>query len=263
MREAIKAYKGKEPYIFISYAHRDAELVRPILDQMDAHGFRLWYDAGIDPGTEWDENIARHIKQCDTLIAFISGTYLRSENCKDELNYARDRARKRLLVYLEDVLLPDGMEMRLSRLQAIDLALWFEGDILLGANAVARASGLNLLLPYADRRMVDLATRVPADLRLKDGCGKYVLRKAAQRRLPDEVAFRAKVGFSVPIRVWMREEARREEIESVLFGSSSLLFFNKAMVRSYWESFLDGNDYLWHIVYALYVFLIWYRECFS
>ena len=151
---------------------------------------------------------------------------------------------------------------RLSRLQAIDLALWFEGDILLGANAVARASGLNLLLPYADRRMVDLATRVPADLRLKDGCGKYVLRKAAQRRLPDEVAFRAKVGFSVPIRAWMREEARREEIESVLFGSSSLLFFNEAMVRSYWESFLDGNDYLWHIVYALYVFLIWYRECF-
>lgn len=152
---------------------------------------------------------------------------------------------------------------RLSRLQAIDLALWFEGDILLGANAVARASGLNLLLPYSDRRMVDLATRVPADLRLKDGCGKYVLRKAAARRLPDEVAFRAKVGFSVPIRVWMREEARREELESVLLGGDSARFFDQDMVRSYWESFLDGDDYLWHIVYALYVFLIWYRECFA
>lgn len=152
---------------------------------------------------------------------------------------------------------------RLSRLQAIDCALWFEGDILFGANAVARASGLNLLLPYADRRMVDLATRVPADLRLKDGCGKYVLRKAARRRLPEEVAFRAKVGFSVPIRSWMREEDRREEIESVLFGDGSDRIFDGNLVRSYWDSFLGGDDYLWHIVYALYVFLIWYRECFS
>lgn len=152
---------------------------------------------------------------------------------------------------------------RLSRLQAIDCALWFEGDILLGANAVARSSGLNLLLPYADRRMVDLATRVPADFRLRDGCGKYVLRKAARRKLPEEVAFRAKVGFSVPIRAWMREEDRREEIESVLFDSSSEQIFDRDLVQSYWDSFLGGDDYLWHIVYALYVFLIWYRECFS
>lgn len=152
---------------------------------------------------------------------------------------------------------------RLSRLQAIDCALWFEGDILFGANAVARASGLNFLLPYSDQRMVELATRVPADLRLKDGCGKYVLRKAARRRLPEEVAFRAKVGFSVPIRAWMREEARREEIESILFGGSSEHIFDRDLVQSYWDSFLGGDDDLWQTVYALYVFLIWYRECFS
>ena len=98
----------------------------------------------------------------------------------------------------------------LSRLQAIDCALWLEGDILLGAEAASRASGLNLLLPYADQRMVDLAMRIPTGLRLKDGCGKYVLRKAAQNRLPHEVAFRGKVGFSVPIRAWMREGPERK-----------------------------------------------------
>ena len=152
---------------------------------------------------------------------------------------------------------------RLSRLQAIDCALWFEGDILLGANAASRASGLRLLLPYADRRMIDLATRVPADLRLKDGCGKYVLRKAAQNRLPHEVAFRGKVGFSVPIRAWMREDARRKHIEGMLFGSCSEMFFDRGRVKSFWDSFLGGNDDLWHIVYAVYVFLVWYRECFS
>ena len=151
---------------------------------------------------------------------------------------------------------------RLSRLQAIDCALWLEGDILLGANAASRASGLDLLLPYADRRMVDLACRIPASFRLKDDCGKYILRRAAQNRLPREVAFRRKVGFSVPICAWMRDERRRESIESVLFGSSSSLFFSTDQTHRYWNSFLNGNDDMWKIVYAVYVFLIWHRDCF-
>ena len=152
---------------------------------------------------------------------------------------------------------------RLSRLQAIDCALWFEGDILLGASAAARASGLDLLLPYADRRMVDLACRIPAGLRLKGDCGKYVLRRAALNRLPREVAFRRKVGFSVPIRKWMRDERRREDIESVLFGDYSKPFFDRSQIQRYWNSFLNGNDDIWKIIYTVYVYLIWYRDCFS
>ncbi len=150
----------------------------------------------------------------------------------------------------------------LSRLQAIDCAMPFEGDILLGANAAARASGLKLLLPYADRRMIDLATRIPASLRLKDGCGKYILRKAADKRLPHEVAFRRKVGFSVPIRAWMREGRHRESLEETLFADYSAQFFDAGRVRRYWTSFLEGNDELWQVVYALYVFLLWYRHCY-
>ena len=150
----------------------------------------------------------------------------------------------------------------LSRLQAIDCALWLEGDILLGANAASQASGLKLLLPYADRRMVDLACRIPAEFRIKGDCNKYVLRKAAQNHLPPEIAFRPKVGFSVPICTWMREEDRREGIESMLFGSNASLLFDVNQIRRYWNSFLNGNDVLWKILYAIYVFLVWYRDCF-
>ena len=151
----------------------------------------------------------------------------------------------------------------LSRLQAIDCALWLEGDILLGADAASRASGLELLLPYADRRMVDLACRIPARFRLNDDCDKYVLRKAAQTLLPNEVAYRRKVGFSVPICAWMRDEKHQRDIESKLFGNDTGLFFCKNQIQRYWNSFLDGNDVLWKNIYALYVFLIWYQQCFS
>ena len=162
----------------------------------------------------------------------------------------------------EDVYKATESWEHLSRLQAIDCALWLEGDILLGANAASRESGLKLLLPYADRRMVDLACRIPAEFRIQDDCNKYVLRKAAQNHLPPEVALRPKVGFSVPICTWMREEDRREGIESVLFCDDASQFFSTDQIRCYWDSFLNGNDVLWKILYAIYVFIIWYRDCF-
>ena len=112
-------YRGNEPYIFISYAHKDKEEVCSVLARMQEDGYRVWFDAGIDPGTEWDEVIASHVETCDYFIAFVSHHYLDSENCKDELNYARDLDKKRLLVYLEDVKLPGGMAMRMNRLQSI------------------------------------------------------------------------------------------------------------------------------------------------
>ena len=116
---APKAYTGKEKYIFISYSHRDTNQVYPIITRLAEKGYRVWYDSGIDPGTEWDENIAEHINECGYFIAFISSNYLGSNNCKDELNYARDLEKERLIVYLEDVTLPSGMAMRINRLQSL------------------------------------------------------------------------------------------------------------------------------------------------
>lgn len=114
-----KPYRGIERYIFISYSHTDSKNVFDLINNLQLAGYRVWYDEGIDPGTEWDENIAVHVEKCGYFIALISENYLASSNCKDELNYARELEKPRLLIYLEDVQLPGGMRMRLSRLQAI------------------------------------------------------------------------------------------------------------------------------------------------
>lgn len=109
----------KKPYIFISYSHKDSDKVLTVLNRLRTEGFNVWFDGGIDPGTEWDENIATHVQGCSYFIAFVSQNYLDSSNCKDEINYARDLEKEQLLVYLEDVELPSGMAMRMNRLQAI------------------------------------------------------------------------------------------------------------------------------------------------
>lgn len=112
-------YSGDEKYIFISYAHKDSALVMPIIERLMREGYRVWFDKGIDPGTEWDETIALHVNECAYFVAFMSKNYLSSSNCKDELNYARDLEKDRLLVYLEEVQLPPGLAMRVNRLQSI------------------------------------------------------------------------------------------------------------------------------------------------
>lgn len=112
-------YNGNEPYIFISYSHKDFDEVAAVINELQNQNYRVWYDEGIDPGTEWDKNIATHVEECEYFIAFISENYINSSNCKDELNFARDLEKKRFLVYLQEVDLPSEMKMRLSRIQNI------------------------------------------------------------------------------------------------------------------------------------------------
>ncbi|MBR2987471.1 MAG: toll/interleukin-1 receptor domain-containing protein [Clostridia bacterium] len=115
----FRAYEGNEPYIFISYAHKDISLVMPIIEGLAAKGFRIWYDAGIEAGTEWPEYIAEHLENCAAFVAFISEAAIASKNCRREINFAIDLDKEPLAIYLEEVRLTAGMRMQLGTLQAM------------------------------------------------------------------------------------------------------------------------------------------------
>ena len=87
-RCAVVPYEGEREYLFISYSHRDTALVVPIMERLAAEGYRIWYDEGIDPGSEWPETIADHLGRASACIGFISNNYLASDNCRREMNYA-------------------------------------------------------------------------------------------------------------------------------------------------------------------------------
>ncbi len=117
----VKPYEGTEPYIFISYSHRDSDRVFPILKHLAGKGYRLWYDEGIDPGSEWPEAIASHLAKCYLCIAFISRNSLNSQNCRREINFALNPQKKLrfLSVMLEEAEMTPGMELQLSTYQSI------------------------------------------------------------------------------------------------------------------------------------------------
>lgn len=112
-------YEGNEPYIFVSYAHKDSDRVLPLIEGLSARGYRVWYDAGIEAGTEWPDYIAEHLENAAAVLAFLSASSLASVNCRQEIMYALDLSKPTLTAYLEDVKLTGGMRMRLGLVQAI------------------------------------------------------------------------------------------------------------------------------------------------
>jgi len=113
------AYKGDEAFIFISYAHKDSERVFPIIKQMHEAGFRIWYDEGIDPGSEWPEEIAKHINGASAVLLFVSPQSMDSHNVRREVTFAINLRTHMVSVYLEPTEMSAGMSLQLGLNQAV------------------------------------------------------------------------------------------------------------------------------------------------
>ena len=70
-RKDIIPYSGELPFIFISYSHEDMEEAMSVIEKLEEDNYRVWYDAGINPGTEWDEIVASHVENCGYFIALL------------------------------------------------------------------------------------------------------------------------------------------------------------------------------------------------
>ena len=115
----IPAYEGKEPYIFVSYAHKDSPTVFHIVEQLNARGYRIWYDEGIEPGSEWPEYIANHLLGAEMVLSILSPNAVNSVNCRREINFALSKNKPVLTIHMEEMELPVGLELQLSSQQSV------------------------------------------------------------------------------------------------------------------------------------------------
>mgnify|MGYP002619552720 FL=1 len=115
----MEVYTGEDPYIFISYAHDDSERVLSIISHIANQEYRIWFDQRIEVGTKWAEVIAQRLNQSACFMAFIPDNYLRSDNCMDEIEHAKNKKIPILIIYLEDLQIPDWFLMRHGRTQSI------------------------------------------------------------------------------------------------------------------------------------------------
>ena len=106
-------------YVFVSYAHKDTDRVMSIIRAMKSKGIPLWYDEGIEAGTEWPEYIGERVKEAAVFISFMSPFAAASVNCRNEINYALSLGKEMLIVYLEPTTLSAGMQLQLGSIQAM------------------------------------------------------------------------------------------------------------------------------------------------
>jgi class 3 adenylate cyclase/TolB-like protein len=194
------AYSGNEPYIFVSYAHRDAGEIYPQLAWLDAQGFNIWYDEGIEPGSEWSNELANAIQNAGTFLFFGTPRSASSNNCIDEVSYALDHGIPFLGVYLVETQLPSGMEMRLNRHQAI-----FKFELGDSRYQEKLASGLSKLLKLENVsavKNVESNSELPNEKQLQrrlttilaaDVCGYTRLMDADEERTQQRVRASRKI----------------------------------------------------------------------
>ena len=106
-------------YIFVSYAHKDGEQVLPMISALRSAGYEVWYDEGIEAGTEWPEYIGEKLVGCSLFLACISENAMESINCRNEIHLAISKKKEMLVAYLEKTELSPGMELQLGSMQAI------------------------------------------------------------------------------------------------------------------------------------------------
>lgn len=120
--ESLQIYRGEEPYLFVSYAHSDADTVVAEMTWLHQAGFRLWYDDGIHIGTIWRQAIADALAESAGLLFFATESSIASDNCNKEISFALDEGKPVVVVRLDDTELPRALRLSLADRQALTRA---------------------------------------------------------------------------------------------------------------------------------------------
>ena len=131
----------------------------------------------------------------------------------------------------------------LDRAQYADLAFWLPGDILTKVDRTSMAASLEAREPLLDHRLVEFAATLPEGLRVHGMQGKYLLKKAMRRYLPEKILYRPKQGFVTPIAEWLRgplaSEARAIATSAALARTG---WFRPSFVSAAAEAHIAGKS---------------------
>ncbi len=149
-----------------------------------------------------------------------------------------------------------------EKMQYIDLNFWLQGDILLKADKMSMAHGLESRVPFLDRGVYMVAKDLPLEEKISDTNTKTAFREAAHRYMPAAAAEKKKLGFPVPIRIWLRQDKYYEIVKKAFCSKEAELFFHTDELMKLLNAHRTGKeDYSRHI-WNVYTFLVWYRQYF-
>ncbi|MCI9370023.1 MAG: asparagine synthase (glutamine-hydrolyzing) [Lachnospiraceae bacterium] len=147
----------------------------------------------------------------------------------------------------------------IAKMQYIDINFWLQGDILLKADKMSMAHSLESRVPFLDINVFNYTKNMPVDYRCNKEATKRAFRIAAKRHLPEATANKKKLGFPVPVRVWLKEEKYYNKVLDKLTGETAKKYFDTKALRKLMEEHKEGKADNSRKIWAVYVFLIWYE----
>jgi dienelactone hydrolase len=119
MERPFPAYDGEDSYVFVCYAHGDADVVYPEMQWLRDNGVNVWYDEGITPGEEFPERLGNAILGASLVLFYVSPRSVDSRHCRNEVFFSLDRNTPVLALHIEKTELPPGLALSTGTVQAI------------------------------------------------------------------------------------------------------------------------------------------------
>ena len=162
---------------------------------------------------------------------------------------------------LDDEVLARAIASPASWMMYVDQLTYLPDDILVKVDRASMAVALEARVPLLDNRLVEFAARVPLDLKVRHGRGKWVLREVLRRYVDPRLTERPKQGFELPIADWLRDPLR-EWAEGLLSGSALAAtgVLNPEPIRRVWEEHVDGRRNHQHRLWVILMLQAWWRD---
>ncbi len=149
-----------------------------------------------------------------------------------------------------------------TKMQYLDINMWLMGDILLKADKTSMANSLELRVPFLDKRVMELAEKIPVKCRVNTKTTKLALRKAAEKTLPKLTAEKDKLGFPVPIRVWLKQDEYYAIVKDAFTSDNAKKFFDTEKLVALLDRHKSGKEDVSRKIWTVYTFLVWYNQYF-
>ena len=118
-------------------------------------------------------------------------------------------------------------------------------------------------VPFLDIKVFNYAKRLPTEYKVTDAATKRAFRIAAKKHIPEKTANKKKLGFPVPIRVWLCEDEYYNKVLSVLTSETAEKYFNTDILVKLMEDHKNGKADNSRRIWTVYVFLVWHKVYFE
>lgn len=151
----------------------------------------------------------------------------------------------------------------IDKMQAIDINFWLMKDILLKADRMTMASSIEGRVPFIDKEVFSVASKLPFDYKVTKENTKVALREAARKVIPTDAYKKKKLGFPVPIREWIKDGAFKEDIEKTINSDVANKYFNVKFLNKLFNEHLSGKKDNYRKIWTVYTFIKWYQVFFE